>query len=36
MSDLTNPAKPFCINELNLDETKVSNEDLEEDDYHTH
>ena len=28
------PAKSFCQNELNLDETIVSNVDSEEDDYH--
>ena len=34
MHELRNPAKPFCQNRFELDETIVSNEDSEEDDYH--
>ena len=34
MHELTNPAKPFCQNRLELDETIFSNEDSEEEDYH--
>ena len=34
MSELRNPAKPFRQNELDLDETMISNEDSEEEDYH--
>ena len=34
MSELSNPAKPFHQNELDLDETMISNEDSEED-YHS-
>ena len=34
MSELRNPAQPFCQNWLNLDETIISNEDSEEE-YHT-
>ena len=37
MSDLRNRAKPkpFCQNELIIDETMISNEDSEEEDYHS-
>ena len=34
MHELRNPAKPFCQNRFELDETIVSNEDSEEEDYH--
>ena len=34
MHELRNPAKPFCQNRFELNETIVSNEDSEEDDYH--
>ena len=34
MHELRNPAKPFCQNRFKLDETIVSNEDFEEEDYH--
>ena len=33
MIELRNPAKLFCRTELNLDETLISNEDYEEEDY---
>ena len=36
MHELRNPAKPFCQNRFELNETIVSNEDSEEEDYHTH
>ena len=36
MHELRNPAKPFCQNKFELDETLVSNEDSEEEDYHIH
>ena len=35
MSKISNPAKPFHQNELRLDETMISNEDSEEEDFHT-
>ena len=35
MSELRNPAKPFSQNRLNLDETIVSDEDFEDEHYHT-
>ena len=34
MKDLWHPAKPFYGSETNLDETLVSEEDSEEEDYH--
>ena len=34
MHELRNPAKPSCQNRFELDETIVSNEDSEEEDYH--
>ena len=34
--DLRHPAKPLYRNEIDLDETMISNEDSEEEDYHTH
>ena len=34
MKDLRHPAKPLYRNELNLDETILSNEDSEEEYYH--
>ena len=34
MHELRNPAKPFCQNRFELDETIVSKEDSEEEDYH--
>ena len=34
MRDLRNPARPFDQTKLNLDKTKISNEDSEADDYH--
>ena len=34
MHELRNPAKPFCQNRFELDETLVSNEDSEEEGYH--
>ena len=34
MHELRKPAKPFCQNRFELDETIVSNEDSEEEDYH--
>ena len=34
MHELRNPAKPFCQNRFELNETIVSNEDSEEEDYH--
>ena len=34
MHELRNPARPFCQNRFELDETIVSNEDSEEEDYH--
>ena len=33
MSELRNPAKPFYQNELDQDETMISNEDSEEEDH---
>ena len=35
MHELRNPAKPFCQNRFELNETMVSNEDSEEEDYHS-
>ena len=35
MHELRNPAKPFCQNRFELNETIVSIEDSEEEDYHT-
>ena len=35
MHELKEPAKPFCQNRFELDETLVSNEDSDEEDYHT-
>ena len=35
MNELRNPAKPFCQNDLNLDETMISNEDSQEEGYYT-
>ena len=34
LHELGNPARPFCQNRFELDETIVSNEDSEEEDYH--
>ena len=34
MRELRNPARPLCQNEPNLDETIISEEDSEEEDYH--
>ena len=34
MHELRDPARPFCQNRFELDETLVSNEDSEEEDYH--
>ena len=34
MSEINNPSKLFHQNELDLDETMISNEDFEEEDYH--
>ena len=34
MNELRNPAKLCCQKEVNLDETMISNEDSEEEDYH--
>ena len=36
MKDLRHPAKWLYQNELHLDKTIVSNEDSEEDDFHSH
>ena len=35
MRELRNPARPLCQNEPNLDETIISEEDSEEEDYHS-
>ena len=35
MHELRDPARPFCQNRFELDETLVSNEDSEEEDYHS-
>ena len=35
MRELRNPARPLCQNIPNLDETIISEEDSEEEDYHT-